>query len=172
MKSLKTLFAAAAVATIGFASASFAGDTNKQVAAATQGDIVDVAASTGQFNTLIAAAKAAGLVEVLKSKGPLTIFAPTDAAFKKLPAGTVETLLKPENKAKLAAILKHHVIVGKVMSSDIAGKKLEAKTANGDMLAIDATDGVMVGGAKVIKADVPASNGVIHIVDTVILPKM
>ena len=100
------------------------------------------------------------------------MFAPTDAAFAKLPKGTVATLLKPENKAKLAAILKHHVVAGKVMSKDIAGKKLSVKTVNGTSFDVDATMGVMVGGSKVIKADIPASNGVIHVVDTVILPKM
>lgn len=133
-------------------------------------DIVDTAAAAGSFETLLTAAKAAGLVETLKSSGPFTVFAPTDAAFKKLPEGTVANLLKPENKGQLTAILKYHVIAGKVMSSDIAGKKMDAKTVEGRTVAIDATSGVTVGGATVTTADVETSNGVIHIVDAVILP--
>jgi uncharacterized surface protein with fasciclin (FAS1) repeats len=134
-------------------------------------DIVDTAVSAGQFNTLVAAVKAAGLVETLKGKGPFTVFAPTDAAFKKLPAGTVESLLKPENKSKLAKILTYHVVSGKVMSKDIAGKKLQAATVQGQKVSIDATNGVKVDGANVVKADIATSNGVIHVIDTVILPK-
>ena len=107
-------------------------------------DIVDVAVSNGSFNTLVAAAKAGGLIETLKSKGPFTVFAPTDAAFAALPKGTVETLLKPENKAKLVAILKHHVLAGAVPSEAIAGKKLSPATVNGTKLNIDATNGVTV----------------------------
>ena len=133
-------------------------------------DVVDTAVAAGQFNTLVAAVKAAGLVETLKGDGPFTVFAPTDEAFAKLPAGTVEDLLKPENKEKLVAILTYHVVPGKVMSSDIAGKKTEAKTVQGSMLEIDATDGVMIDNAKVIKADIVASNGVIHVIDTVVMP--
>ena len=133
-------------------------------------DIVDVAVANGSFNTLVAAVKAAGLVEVLKSKGPFTVFAPTDAAFAALPKGTVESLLKPENKAKLAAILTHHVLSGAVPSKTIAGKKLSPKTVNGTSLNIDATNGVMVSGAKVVIADVKASNGIIHVIDKVLLP--
>ena len=132
--------------------------------------IVDVAAKAGTFKTLLAAAQAAGLAETLKSPGPFTVFAPTDDAFAKLPKGTVETLLKPENKEQLARILKHHVVPGKVMSKDIAGKRLAADTAAGTKLAIDARRGVRVGGAHVTTADVEASNGVIHVVDRVILP--
>ena len=134
-------------------------------------DIVDVAASAGSFNTLVAAVKAAGLVETLKGNGPFTVFAPTDDAFAKLPAGTLESLLKPENKAKLQAILTYHVLSGKVMSKDIAGKKLSVATVQGTKVAIDATNGVMVDNAKVIKADVNATNGVIHVIDAVILPR-
>jgi uncharacterized surface protein with fasciclin (FAS1) repeats len=134
-------------------------------------DIVDVAASAGSFNTLVAAVKAAGLVETLKGKGPFTVFAPTDDAFAKLPAGTLDSLLKPENKAKLTAILTYHVLPGKVMSSDIAGKTLSVATVEGSKVKVDATKSVMVDNAKVIKADVEASNGVIHVIDTVILPK-
>lgn len=134
------------------------------------GDIVDTAAAAGSFNTLLAAAEAAGLVDALKGEGPLTVFAPTDEAFAKLPAGTVESLLLPENKEQLAGILKLHVIAGqKVKSGDLAGKQLEAETLNGT-IAIDGTEGVRVNGASVIKADVRASNGIIHVIDTVLLP--
>ncbi len=133
-------------------------------------DIVATAVAAGQFNTLAAALDAAGLVETLKGKGPFTVFAPTDAAFAKLPAGTVESLLKPENKDKLVAILTYHVVPGTVMSADIAGKVTQAKTVQGSMLTIDATKGVMVNEASVSQADVIASNGVIHVIDTVVLP--
>jgi uncharacterized surface protein with fasciclin (FAS1) repeats len=133
-------------------------------------DIVDTAASAGSFNTLLTAAKAAGLVDALKGDGPLTVFAPTDAAFAALPAGTVESLLKPENKHKLAEILKLHVIAGKkIAAADLAGKKLSAETLNGAVF-IDGTDGVTVNGANVITADVVASNGIIHVIDEVLLP--
>jgi len=135
-----------------------------------QGDIVETAAAAGSFNTLLAAADAAGLVDALKGDGPLTVFAPTDAAFAALPAGTVEALLKPENKHKLADILKLHVIAGKkVKAADLAGKTLSAKTLNGAVF-IDGTDGVKVNDATVITADVKASNGIIHIIDKVLLP--
>jgi uncharacterized surface protein with fasciclin (FAS1) repeats len=133
-------------------------------------DLVDTAVGAGNFTTLVAAAQAAGLVETLKGPGPFTIFAPTDEAFKKLPAGTVEDLLKPENKAKLAAILTYHVIPGKVMAADIAGKKLEPATVQGTTVNIDATNGVKVDGATVTTPDVAATNGVIHVIDTVIMP--
>ncbi|MEO0823861.1 MAG: fasciclin domain-containing protein [Pseudomonadota bacterium] len=133
-------------------------------------DIVDTAVDAGNFTTLVAAVKAAGLVDTLKGDGPFTVFAPTDAAFAKLPAGTVEDLLKPENKDQLTAVLTYHVIAGKVMSGDIAGKALEAETVQGSTLAIDATDRVTVDGATVILVDVEASNGVIHVIDTVVLP--
>jgi uncharacterized surface protein with fasciclin (FAS1) repeats len=135
-------------------------------------DIVDTAVGAGQFNTLVAAVKAADLVSTLKSAGPFTVFAPTDAAFKKLPPGTVENLLKPENKAQLVKVLTYHVVPGKVMSGDLAGKVTNAKTVQGQMVRIDATrGGVMVDNARVVGADVAASNGVIHVIDTVILPK-
>lgn len=133
-------------------------------------DIVEVAAGAGKFNTLVTAVKAAGLVDTLKSKGPFTVFAPTDEAFAKLPAGTVETLLKPENKAQLVKILTYHVVPSKIMSKDIAGKKAEVASVEGNKLSVDATKGVQVDGAKVVAADVAASNGVIHIIDTVIMP--
>ncbi len=134
-------------------------------------DIVDTAAGAGQFNTLVAAAKAAGVVPVLKSKGPFTVFAPTDAAFAALPPGTVEDLLKPKNKAKLAAILKYHVLPGAVKAGDVAGKKLSVKTAEGQPVSVDGTMfGVQVNDAHVVQADIMASNGVIHVVDKVLLP--
>lgn len=141
------------------------------VAQAGNKDIVDTAAGAGQFNTLVAAVKAAGLVDTLKGSGPFTVFAPTDEAFAKLPDGTVDDLLKPENKEKLVAILTYHVIPGKVMSGDIAGKKTDVKTVQGSKLAVDATKGVKVDNAKVTKADIAASNGVIHVIDTVVMPK-
>jgi uncharacterized surface protein with fasciclin (FAS1) repeats len=136
-------------------------------------DIVDTAVAAGSFKTLAAALQAAGLVETLKGKGPFTVFAPTDAAFAKLPAGTVEGLLKPENKAKLIAILTYHVVPGSVMAAQVVtmnGK--EAKTVNGQSVMISVNGGtVMVGGAKVVTTDIKASNGVIHVIDSVMLPK-
>src|SRR5271165_7070222 len=134
-------------------------------------DIVDTAAAAGSFKTLVAAVKAAGLVDTLKGKGPFTVFAPTDDAFAKLPAGTVDTLLKPENKAKLVAILTYHVVPGKVMSGEVAGKKAMVKTVEGSEISVDGTNGVMINNAKVIKADIETSNGVIHVIDTVLIPK-
>ena len=133
-------------------------------------DIVDTAVSAGNFTTLVAAVQAAGLVDTLKSEGPFTVFAPTDAAFAALPAGTVENLLKPENKDQLIAVLTYHVIPGKVMSGDIAGKSLEVETVQGSMVKVNATDGVIVDGATVVAADIETSNGVIHVIDQVILP--
>ncbi|MES0880123.1 fasciclin domain-containing protein [Roseibium sp. SCP14] len=133
-------------------------------------DIVDTAVGAGSFNTLVAAVQAAGLVETLKGDGPFTVFAPTDEAFAKLPAGTVENLLKPENKDQLVAVLTYHVVPGKVMSSDIAGKKAEVASVQGSEISVDATNGVKVDDANVVTADVEASNGVIHVIDAVILP--
>ncbi|GMV20487.1 MAG: fasciclin domain-containing protein [Vicinamibacterales bacterium] len=158
-----TLAAVAAVALV-------AGSTVKAQAPK---DIVDTAVAAGSFKTLAAALQAAGLVDTLKGAGPFTVFAPTDEAFAKLPKGTVEDLLKPENKAKLTAILTYHVVPGKVMAAQVVtmnGK--EAKTVNGQSVKI-AVNGntVMVDGAKVVKTDVAASNGVIHVIDTVILPR-
>ena len=133
-------------------------------------DVVDTAVAAGQFKTLAAALTAAGLVDTLKGTGPFTVFAPTDEAFAKLPKGTLEDLLKPENKQKLTQILTYHVVPGKVMAKDVMGLK-SAKTVNGKEVKIDAKDGkVMVDKATVAKADVEASNGVIHVIDTVILP--
>jgi len=134
-------------------------------------DIVDTAVAAGNFKTLVAAVQAAGLVDTLKGKGPFTVFAPTDEAFAKLPAGTVDDLLKPENKEKLVGILTYHVIPGKVMSGDIAGKKTDVATVQGSKLSVDATSGVKVDDASVVTADIEASNGVIHVIDTVVLPK-
>ena len=136
----------------------------------TKNDIVDTAVSAGQFKTLVAALKAGGLVDVLKGSGPFTVFAPTDDAFKALPKGTVESLLKPENKEKLVAILTYHVVPGKTISSAIAGKALNAKTVQGGSLKIDGTDGVRINKATVVKADIMASNGVIHVIDKVLMP--
>ena len=133
-------------------------------------DIVDTAVAAGSFNTLVAATKAAGLVDTLKSEGPFTLFAPTDEAFAALPAGTVEELLKPENEDKLVNILTYHGLPGKVMSSDISGKTLEVEMLNKSTAKIDATAGVKINGANVIKADIVTKNGVIHVIDAVILP--
>ena len=139
-------------------------------ARATNQDIVDTAVGAGQFKTLAAALQAAGLVDTLKGPGPFTVFAPTDAAFAKLPAGTVESLLKPENKAKLTAILTYHVVPGAVKAEQVT-KLDEAKTVNGAMVKVSTDHGkVMINNANVVKADIPASNGVIHVIDTVILP--
>jgi uncharacterized surface protein with fasciclin (FAS1) repeats len=132
-------------------------------------DIVDTAVA-GNFTTLVTAVKAAGLVDTLKGPGPFTVFAPTDEAFAKLPPGTVESLLKPENKAKLRRILMYHVVAGKVSSQDVV-KLHSAKTAEGASIKITTMDGgVMVNNAHVIKADIAASNGVIHVIDTVLMP--
>ena len=133
-------------------------------------DIVETAVSAGQFKTLVTAVEAAGLAETLKGEGPFTVFAPTDEAFAKLPAGTVEDLLKPENKQMLVAVLTYHVVPGKIMSGDIAGKTAMVETVQGGKLSVDATNGVKVDEATVISADIEASNGVIHVIDTVVLP--
>jgi len=133
-------------------------------------DIVDTAVGAGSFKTLVAAVQAAGLVETLKGAGPFTVFAPTDEAFAKLPAGTVETLLKPENKEKLVAVLTYHVVPGKVMAADVV-KLTEAPTVQGSKAKVKVVDGaVMIDGAKVVKTDIETSNGVIHVIDAVILP--
>ncbi len=157
----RTLLSLSAAAV--FAAPALAGGHSK--------DIVDTAVGAGSFTTLVAAVQAAGLVGTLKSEGPFTVFAPTDDAFAALPAGTVESLLLPENKDKLVAILTYHVVAGKVMSGDIAGKKMDVATVNGASAMIDAMSGVMIDGATVVQADIEASNGVIHVIDAVILPK-
>ena len=153
---------ATALLYISLASTSMAGGHAK--------DIVDTAVAAGSFETLVTAVAAADLVDVLKGEGPFTVFAPVDGAFKALPEGTVESLLKPENKSKLAGILTYHVLSGKVMSNDIMGKQLEVTMVNGSTAAIDAIDGVKINGANVIQADIETSNGVIHVIDAVILP--
>jgi uncharacterized surface protein with fasciclin (FAS1) repeats len=140
-------------------------------ARAQQQDIVDTAVAAGSFKTLAAALQAAGLVETLKGAGPFTVFAPTDAAFAKLPAGTVENLLKPENRDKLRAILTYHVVAGKVTAADVV-KMTSGKTVQGSSVKIASSGGkVTIDNATVAKADVMASNGVIHVIDTVLMPK-
>ena len=134
-------------------------------------DIVDTAVAAGSFNTLVAAVKAADLVGTLKGPGPFTVFAPTDAAFKKLPKGTLASLLKPENKDKLVKILTYHVVPGKVMAADVAGKTTAVATVEGDKVHVNGKHGVRVNNARVIKADIVADNGVIHVIDKVLLPK-
>lgn len=133
-------------------------------------DIVDTAVAAGQFSTLVAAVQAAGLVETLKSEGPFTVFAPSDEAFARLPAGTIDDLLKPENREQLAAILTYHVVPGKIMSADIAGAATSVDTVQGGALEVDATNGVRINDATVISADIETDNGVIHVIDTVLLP--
>jgi uncharacterized surface protein with fasciclin (FAS1) repeats len=154
------LLAASAVLALGTAAPAFAQEA----------DIVDTAVGAGSFTTLVAAVQAAGLVETLKGEGPFTVFAPTDEAFAALPEGTVESLLLPENKDQLTAILTYHVIPGAVMSTDIAGQELSVATVNGAEVDINATSGVTIDGANVVTADIVASNGVIHVIDQVILP--
>ena len=134
-------------------------------------DIVDTAVSAGQFNTLVAAVEAADLVTTLKGDGPFTVFAPTDEAFAALPEGTVEKLLKPENKDQLIAVLTYHVVPGKIMSSDIAGTATMVESVQGSELDVNATDGVTVDGATVVTADIETDNGVIHVIDRVVLPQ-
>ncbi|MEP1201942.1 fasciclin domain-containing protein [Tateyamaria sp.] len=151
----------ASVISLGFAATSFAGSAKM--------DIVDTAVSAGSFETLVAAVQAAGLVETLRGDGPFTVFAPTDAAFAALPEGTVETLLLPENKDQLVAILTYHVVPGKVMSTDLSDD-MEATTVQGESVTIDLDNGVMVEKATVVSADIETTNGVIHVIDTVILP--
>ena len=158
---LRNLLCATAI-TISLSYTAFAGGHSK--------DIVDTAVGAGSFQTLVAAVTAADLVDVLKGDGPFTVFAPVDDAFKALPEGTLETLLKPENKDQLVGILTYHVLAGKVMAADIAGKTLEITMVNGTTAQIDATDGVKIDGATVIQADIETSNGVIHVIDAVILP--
>jgi len=175
MKTTQILTVAALAAAVTLTPSLFAGDCaaseTASAATCTAGkDLVAVAAGADNFKTLVAAVKAAGLVETLQGKGPFTIFAPTDEAFAKLPAGTVEELLKPENKEKLVAILKYHVVPGKLMAADV--KTMEAKTVQGQSVKLAVSEGgVTVDNAKVVKTDVLAANGVIHVIDTVIIPK-
>lgn len=160
---LKHLFGALAFTALALPAAA---DHHKEA----KKDIVETAVEAGSFETLVAAVKAADLVDALKGEGPLTVFAPTDEAFAKLPEGTVESLLKEENKDRLVSILKYHVVSGKVMA-ETAMTLTEAETLNGEKVGIEKKEsGLYVGGAKVVKADVKTSNGVIHVVDSVILP--
>lgn len=163
MQALKTFAFGAAIAAMALASGTAVRAQGK--------DIVDTAVAAGQFKTLAAALTAAGLVPTLKGAGPFTVFAPTDEAFAKLPKGTVEDLLKPENKAKLTAILTYHVVPGKVMAADVV-KLTTAKTVQGGSAKVSSMGGtVMIDNAHVVKTDIGASNGVIHVIDTVIMPK-
>ncbi|MEO1193516.1 MAG: fasciclin domain-containing protein [Pseudomonadota bacterium] len=156
----KTLAAVAAAGMLVFSAAS-----------ASAKDIVDIAAGNDDFSTLVAAVQAAGLVDTLKSEGPFTVFAPTNEAFSKLPAGTVESLLEPANKDQLVAVLTYHVVPGKVMAGDIAGKMVDATTAQGATAKIDATGSApTINQANIIATDIEADNGVIHVIDAVILP--
>ena len=171
---------AAMVLALGLTSPAFAGghgygkdkakEKTMEVEASMKRDIVDTAVGAGQFNTLAAALTAAGLVDTLKGDGPFTVFAPTDEAFAKLPEGTVESLLKPENKDKLTAILTYHVVSGKVKAKQVVTLD-SATTVNGDTVDIKVKNGkVKVDAANVIKTDIAASNGVIHVIDSVIMP--
>lgn len=167
---LKTASVAAILSTGLVASAHAGHHSSKSAHSMKKGDIVDTAISAGSFNTLVAAVQAAGLENTLRGDGPFTVFAPTDAAFKKLPAGTVQTLLKPENKDKLTEILTYHVVPGKVKAKSVAGKTQKVMTVQGSKIFVDGTHGVKVDGAKVVKADIKTSNGIIHVIDTVIMP--
>ncbi len=133
-------------------------------------DIVDIAASNDDFSTLVAAVQAAGLVDTLKGDGPFTVFAPTNDAFAKLPKGTVDNLLKPENKDQLVAVLTYHVVSGAVTSDQLAGQRVRVPTVQGGTVHVDGRNGVKVNNANVVSADIMASNGVIHVIDTVLLP--
>jgi uncharacterized surface protein with fasciclin (FAS1) repeats len=143
----------------------------KPVLESAQLNIVKTAAKNGEFKTLVTALREAGLVDTLEGKGPFTVFAPTDKAFAKLPKGTLDSLLKPENKAKLAAILKYHVVAGKVLAAD-AAKLKSAETLDGEPIRISTErKQVMINNAKVTQADIQCTNGVIHVIDTVLMPK-
>lgn len=166
--SIAALTVACALGGVNAAQAGGYGAKPKEAAvAAEKRDIVATAVAAGSFKTLVAAAQAAGLVDLLKSEGPFTVFAPTDEAFAKLPAGTVEALLK--DQAKLRTILTYHVVPGRVLAADVVKLK-EAKTAEGRSVAIEVKDGVKVGGATVVQTDILCTNGVIHVIDSVLLP--
>lgn len=134
-------------------------------------DIIGTATDAGTFTIFLAGVKSSGLTDFLSGEGPLTVFAPTDDAFAKLPPGTVQTLLKPDNRDQLRTILLHHMVVGNVPARDFLGKRMEAATADGALVLIDATKFVMIGDARLVKADIPADNGLIHVIDTVLMPK-
>ena len=155
----------------GGAALAFAASLAACAPMASEPDVVDILASNDQFSTLVAAVGAAGLVDTLKGDGPFTVFAPTHAAFAALPAGTVESLLLPENKDKLVAILTYHVVPGAVTSDQLAGQRLDVETVQGQTVHINATDGVRVNKANVTQADIIGANGVIHRIDSVLLPK-
>ena len=162
MKRIYVMICFALLLTLSFSSSALAQSTK---------DIVDTAVAAGDFKTLAAALQAAGLVDTLKGPGPFTVFAPTDEAFAKLPAGTVEDLMKPENKQKLISILTYHVVAGKVMAKDVV-KLHEAKTVNGQDVKIMAEGGkVMADSSNVVKTDIQCTNGVIHVIDTVLMPQ-
>jgi uncharacterized surface protein with fasciclin (FAS1) repeats len=165
----KTALIAAALSVLAIPAFAAGGYGDKKMEKPTA-DIVDTAIGAGSFKTLVAAVQAAGLEDALRAPGQKTVFAPTDEAFAALPEGAVEDLLKPENKDKLVAILTYHVANGKTKSKQLAGKTLEVPTLNGAKLSVDGTNGVKVNGATVVKADVYASNGVIHVIDQVLLP--
>lgn len=155
------LATAAALTFAAFATPSFAQEA----------DLVDTAIAAGDFTTLVAAVEAAGLVDTLKGEGPFTIFAPTDAAFAALPEGTLDTLLLPENQDQLVSILTYHVAPGAIMASDIAGKETAIESINGAPITVNATDAPMANEANVTATDIAASNGVIHVIDAVLLPE-
>jgi uncharacterized surface protein with fasciclin (FAS1) repeats len=171
---MKSILFAAVAAAVSFAapiaSAECYGAKSHHAESARAADIVDTAVAAGQFQTLAAALQAAGLVETLKGDGPFTVFAPTDEAFRALPAGTVERLLRPENRAELTRILTYHVVPGRVTAADLNGRQLRPETAAGARLNIDARQGVSVNNARVVQADIQTSNGVIHVIDRVLLP--
>jgi uncharacterized surface protein with fasciclin (FAS1) repeats len=160
MRPIRNLLAATAIAVSGFIATS----------QAFASDIVETATKASDFKTLVAALEAAGLVDTLRGPGPFTVFAPTDEAFAKLPAGTLDDLLKPENKDKLVAILTYHVVAGKVMAADVVGKETMAKSVEGSDIKVNGMNGVMVDDATVVTADIVADNGVIHVIDAVIMP--
>ncbi len=177
---MKSTFAIAAIVSLNVGCTSAepapvktADDTGQEAPSGAEAtaDIVDTAVAAGSFETLVAAVKAADLVDTLKGEGPFTVFAPTDEAFAKLPAGTVDDLLKPENKDKLKAVLTYHVVSGKVTAAQVSGMT-EAVTVQGDAVSIQAADGtVKVGPATVVKADIQCTNGIIHVIDTVLIPE-
>ncbi len=161
----------AASRTAGYQQTAWHGDNMTTTTAARTGDIIDVAVGAGSFNTLAAALTAAGLVDTLKGPGPFTVFAPTDAAFAKLPAGTVANLLKPENRAQLISILTYHVVPGDIRANQLLGRVTPARTVQGARVSVNGQGGrVRVNGVNVISADILASNGVIHVIDTVLMP--
>ena len=174
MKKLNNIFAIGLITVFAFGCGAKTTESTETVSeevvvGAPAQDIIDLAVGTESLSTLVAAVKAAGLVETLQGDGPFTVFAPTNAAFAALPAGTVESLLKPENKDQLIAILTYHVVAGKVMSTDLSDG-MKAATVNGAEVTITTADGAKVNGANVAAADIVASNGVVHVIDAVILP--